>query len=221
MIAALAPRDGRLAEPLRRGVAAPTGEELAGWRELPRGADVLAGQGARPADARAVEEFYLRTLAEPALDVNGFASGSPEQQKTVLPVEAVANLSLRLAPGQDVEASGAELERLLVAAAPAGASVTVERMSAAAPGLVAPEAKAIQLGLDAFERALGVRPALVRSGGTIPILPALAGRGIPAILTGFGLPDSNIHAPNERLLAEYLPLGTAAARELFRALGRL
>jgi acetylornithine deacetylase/succinyl-diaminopimelate desuccinylase-like protein len=221
MITALVARDGRLAEPLRRGAAAPTAEELAGWSELPAGADELADQGARPADARAAEEFYLRTLAEPALDVNGFASGSPELQKTVLPVEAVANLSLRLAPGQSVEATAAELERLLVAAAPAGASVTVERLSAAPPARVAPDARAIQLGLDAFERALGVRPALVRSGGTIPLLPALVDRGIPTILTGFGLPDSNIHAPNERLLADYLPLGTAAARELFRALGAL
>jgi Peptidase dimerisation domain. len=41
----------------------------------------------------------VRTFAEPALDVNGIASGSPVLQKTVLPVEAIANLSIRLAPG--------------------------------------------------------------------------------------------------------------------------
>jgi acetylornithine deacetylase/succinyl-diaminopimelate desuccinylase-like protein len=221
MITALVAGDGRLAEPLRRGAAAPTEEELARWRELPAGADELAGRGARPADARAAEEFYLRTLAEPALDVNGFASGSPELQKTVLPVEAVANLSLRLAPGQDVEATAAALERLLAGVAPTGASVTVERLSASPPGLVDADAKAIHLGLDAFERVLGVRPVLVRSGGTIPILPALGEQGIPTILTGFGLPDSNVHAPNERLLADYLQLGTAAAAALFRALGGL
>ena len=105
-------RDGRLAEPLRAGHrAAPTEAELAGWRELPSGADELAEQGARPADPRAAEEFYLRTFAEPALDVNGFESGSPHLQKTVLPVEAVANISLRLAPGQRVEEIAPEFER--------------------------------------------------------------------------------------------------------------
>jgi hypothetical protein len=62
-----------------------------------------------------------------------------------------------------------------------------------------------------------VRPALVRSGGTLPIVPALAEKGIPTVLTGFGLPDSNIHSPNERLIAEYVPVGIAAARELFLA----
>ena len=221
MITALVARDGRLAEPLRQGIVPPTAEELAGWRELPAGAEELSEQGARPADPRAAEEFYLRTFAEPALDVNGFESGSPHLQKTVLPVEAVANLSIRLAPGQEVGVIAAELERLLHEAAPAGARVEVEQLSSAPPGLVAPDAKAIQLGLDAFERALGVRPALIRTGGTLPIVPALAGKGIPTIITGFGLPDSNIHSPNERLLAEYLPLGTAAARELFLALAAL
>ena len=89
------------------------------------------------------------------------------------------------------------------------------------PGLVPPGSAAIQLGLDAFERALGRRPALIRSGGTLPIVPALADKGIPTVITGFGLPDSQIHSPNERLVAEYVPLGIAAARELFLAFAEL
>src|SRR5262249_30561321 len=82
-------------------------------------------------------------------------------------------------------------------------------------------AKAIQLGLDAFERAVGTRPALIRSGGTLPIVPALTEKGIPTVITGFGLPDSNIHSPNERLLAEHVPLATAAARELLLSFAAL
>src|SRR5262249_1122423 len=81
-------RDGRLAEPLRKGLAPPTEEELAGWALLPDGLGELATQGAAPADPRAAEEFYLRTFGEPALDVNGIEAGSPHLQKTVLPVEA-------------------------------------------------------------------------------------------------------------------------------------
>jgi hypothetical protein len=61
----------------------------------------------------------------------------------------------------------------------------------------------------------------VRSGGTLPIVPALADKGNPAIISGFGLPDSNVHSPNERLLAENMPRGIAAARELFRAFAAL
>jgi acetylornithine deacetylase/succinyl-diaminopimelate desuccinylase-like protein len=172
-------------------------------------------------DAGAADEYYVRTWAEPTLEVNGFFGGEPVLQKTVLPVEAQANVSIRLAPGQDPDTIAAAFEALVREAAPAGADVDVDRWSSAEPGLVPPDAKAIQLGLDAFERAVGVRPLLVRTGGTLPIVPALASRGIPTIITGFALPDSNIHSPNERIPADHLPLGIAAARELFVAFGDL
>src|SRR5213078_4594807 len=87
--------------------------------------------------------------------------------------------------------------------------------AASPPGLVSRDAKAVQLGLEAFERAMGVRPLLIRSGGTLPIVPALADKGIDTIVTGFAVPDSNIHSPNERILVEYVPLGARAATELY------
>ena len=214
---ALIAHDGTLAEPLRKGTAAPTADELVGWGLLPDGVDELAEQGARAKDDRAAVDFYLRTFAEPALDVNGIASGSPHLQKTVLPVEAVANVSIRLAPGQKVEEIAPEVERMLREAAPAGAELEIELWSSSRPGLVPPDAKAVRLGLDAFERVLGKRPALIRTGGSLPIVPALADKGIPTVITGFGLPDSQIHSPNERLVAEYVPQGIAAARELLLA----
>jgi len=220
-LSALLARDGRLAEPLRKGIAPPTEDELSGWRELPAGSDELADQGARPMDPRAADEFYVRTFAEPAVDVNGIETGSPHLQKTVLPVEAVANLSIRLAPGQHPDEIAPVVERLLREAAPEGADVEVELWSWSPPGLVPPDSPAIELGRNAFERVLGVRPALIRSGGTLPIVPALADKGIPTVVTGFGLPDSQVHSPNERLLVEYVPLGIAAAREIFREFARL
>ena len=213
--------DGTLAEPLRKGIAAPTDEELAGWSELPPGTDELSDQGARPKDPKAASDFYRRTFAEPALDVNGIQTGSPILQKTVLPVQAIANVSIRLAPGQKVEEIAPEVERILRDAAPAGAELTVDLWSSSPPGLVPPDAKAVQLGLEAFEKALGRRPALIRSGGTLPIVPALTDKGIPTVITGFGLPDSQVHSPNERLVADYVPLGIASARELYLAFAAL
>jgi acetylornithine deacetylase/succinyl-diaminopimelate desuccinylase-like protein len=218
--AVIAP-DGLLAEPMRQGVTAPSDEELAGWRLLPTGAEELAEQGARPSDARAGEDFYIRTFAEPSLDVNGIETGSPRLQKTVIPIEAIANVSIRLAPGQRVEEIAPAFERIVRDAAPSGAELTVDLISSAPPGLVAPDARAIQLGLEAFERAVGTRPALIRTGGTLPIVPALANRGIPTIITGFSLPDANIHSPNERLLVDYVSLGTAAARALLEEFASL
>src|SRR5215475_15544918 len=56
----------------------------------------------------------------------------------------------------------------------------------------------LQGDLPAFYRVVGTRPVLVRSGGSLPIAPALEARGIPFVITGFDVPDGNVHAPNER-----------------------
>jgi acetylornithine deacetylase/succinyl-diaminopimelate desuccinylase-like protein len=217
----LAGPDGRLPEALRRGVVPPSGQESADWSSQQAGAEVLSDQGARPMDAGAADEFYVRTWAEPSVDVNGVEGGSPQLQKTVIPVGAEANVSIRLAAGQKVEEIAPEFERLLRESAPAGADVEVDLLAAGSPGLIPPDSAAIRLGQDAFERALGVRPLLLRSGGTLPIVPALVARGIPTIVTGFDLPEGNLHSPNERLLVEHVPLGVAAAQELFRGLASL
>jgi acetylornithine deacetylase/succinyl-diaminopimelate desuccinylase-like protein len=220
-LAGVSPRDGMLPEPLRVGLVEPSASELADWRALQPGGEVLAGQQARPADGRAAEELYRRTWAEPAVDVHGVASGSPQLQSTIVPSVAEANVSIRLAPGQEVERIAAVFERLLRESAPAGASVELTRLAASPPGFIDPGSPVVRLGLEAFERALGVRPLLVRGGGTLPIVPALAAKKIPTILTGFDLPEGNAHAPNERLSLELIPLGIAAARELFVTLAQL
>jgi len=217
----LAGPDGRLPEPLRKGVIPPTEQELADWSSQTPGGDVLSGQGARPMDDRAAEQFYVRTWAEPAVDVNGVEGGSPQLQKTVIPATAEANLSIRLAAGQKVEEIVPEVERLLRESAPEGTEVEVDLWAATEPGLVSPGSPAIRLGQDAFERALGARPLLLRSGGSLPVVPALAERAIPTIVTGFDLPEGNLHSPNERLLVEHITLGVAAAQELFGGLAGL
>ncbi|MFL5922245.1 MAG: M20/M25/M40 family metallo-hydrolase [Gaiellaceae bacterium] len=221
ILSAVQARDGRLPEPLRAGLVPPSDEERAAWEELVPGAQMLADAEARPVDPRAAEEFYLRTTAEPSLEVNGIHGGSPMLQKTVLPVQAEANVSIRLAPGQDVDQLAAAVERLLRGAVPEGAALDATRLSSAPAGLVPPDTPAVQLAQDAFEHTMGRRPLLVRSGGTLPIVPALVDKGIPTIVTGFATPESNIHSPNERLLAEYMPLGIQTAKELFRRLAAL
>jgi acetylornithine deacetylase/succinyl-diaminopimelate desuccinylase-like protein len=206
---------------LRVGVIQPTEEERNSWDELDSGEAVLAEEGARPADEAAAAEFYLRTLAGPAVDVHGIAVGEPHLQKTVLPVSAEANVSIRLAPGQEVEEIDAVFQRRLREATPAGADLEIKQWASGPAGLIPPDSPAVRLAQDAFERVLGRRPLLVRSGGTLPIVPTLADKGIPTIITGFSLPGANMHSPNERLLVRYLPLGVATARETLVAFGNL
>jgi len=218
--AVLAGPDGLLPDPLRQGIAPPTAEELDAWSKLPSGAEAISDAGAKPLDAKAAEEFYVRTWAEPSTDVNGIVGGKPGVRNTTLSVEASAELSIRLAPGQDAETVGDAAAALLVGAAPPGAEVKIV-VSGSNPGLVRADAPAIQLALDAFEHALGKRPLLTRVGGSIPLMPALTEKGVDTILSGFALPESNIHSPNERFFVPYFAAGIDTVAALFTALGRL
>jgi len=206
--------NGLLPEPLRVGITAPTPEELESWEALPSGEDELSSQGARPLDPNAAEQFNIRTLAEPSADVNGIIGGKPGLRNTTLSVHASGEITVRLAPGQDVQTIGKAVEKLMRDAAPPGADVDI-KWAGAPPGLMHPDSPAIQLGLKAFERVLGVKPLLVRSGGTLPIVPALADRGIATVLTGFALPESNVHSPNEKFLVRYFEQGVDTAAAMY------
>jgi acetylornithine deacetylase/succinyl-diaminopimelate desuccinylase-like protein len=218
--AVLARSNGLLPEPLRAGIAAPTAEELSSWSALPPGAEELSSQGAQPLDLDAAAQFYVRTFAEPSADVTGFLGGKPGLRNTTLSVKAAGQVTIRLAPGQDFHTIGTTAEKLMRDAAPDGAEVEIA-WEGAPPGLMRPDSPAIQLGLDAFEETLGVRPLLVRAGGTLPIVPALADKGIPTVLTGFGLPESNVHSPNERFLVRYFEAGVNTAAALYTKFGEL
>jgi acetylornithine deacetylase/succinyl-diaminopimelate desuccinylase-like protein len=218
MLAEVAPDEAGRARPeLAAGVAAVTPEERASWGRLPPGDEAIASVGAVEVAPGAGEEFYERTGAATTVEVNMVEVGEP---RTIVPATARAHVSARLAPGQRAAQVGAELERLLRAAAPEGAEVSIE-MDLADPALFDPAHPALQLAAGAIERACGTAPALVRLGGTLPLLAVLAERGMPAIVSGFALPDDAFHAPNESFRLESLRLGEAAARELYRTLSEL
>jgi acetylornithine deacetylase/succinyl-diaminopimelate desuccinylase-like protein len=220
-LAALLPRDGRLPAPLRASLE-PVDPRIASvWHELTPGPEAIARAGAVPYDEAAEREFYLRTTAEPSVDVNGILGGKPGLTNTTVPVVATANFTVRLGPGQRVDEIDEAVRALLHESAPRGAQLELTPTTGAPPAAVDPDAPALRLAEDAFERVLGVRPRLVPVGGTMPILATLVSRGTPVVLTGFATNDSNIHSPNERLPLENLDLGRRAARELLLAFGAL
>jgi acetylornithine deacetylase/succinyl-diaminopimelate desuccinylase-like protein len=209
--------DGRVREELRAGVAPPSDSEHESWALLPSGAAMLAEAGAVEVTPGAADEFWERTGAEPAVDVNMVAGGEP---RTVIPSVAHAQVSVRLAPGQSAAEIGAELERLLRVAAPEGAEVSID-LDLSDPALFDAREPALQLAAAAFERACGTPPAFVRLGGTLPLLAVLAEQGMPTIVSGFALGADAFHAPNESYRLESLRLGELTARELYRSLADL
>ena len=210
--------DGNLREELRVGIAPVADAERASWQGLPSGDEALAAAGARPAYPGAGAQYNERNGSEPAVDVDQIVAGDA---RTVIPAVARATVSIRLAPGQDPDAMGAELLRLLRAGLPEGAELEVVSSHSAQPALFGVDTPAIALAADAIERACGVRPVFARSGGSIPIVADFAAKGIPAIVTGFTLPDDPIHAPDESIWLRGLELGYRSGRELLTGLAAL
>ncbi len=132
---------------------------------------------------------------------------------------ATADLSVRLVGDQRSEEIARNLEELLRGALPDGAELifSAER---AEPSSFDPESPVLQAARRALAKATGREPALVRSGGTLPILAAFAERGIPAIVSGFSLPDDGLHAPDESYRLVALEQGQKAARGALRGAGR-
>lgn len=218
---AIRPRDGRLPEALYAGLAPPTADEIAAWEELPPGGGALEEAGLNPADAEAAAAFYRRTFAEPSLDVHALQSGHADLVATVIPAEASATLSLRVAPGQVADELAGELDDLLRSAVPDGATLMIADLGRAGSTRIDPAEPALVAASDGIERAVGVRPACIHSGGSIPVVATLAALGVPTALGGFALPTDAIHSPDEHLRVEHLELGVRAAMEILIELGGL
>lgn len=209
--------DGVLRDELRVGILPPKRAEVQSWARLTPGEQALAEVGGRPLGEHAGRDYYMRNGADASLDVNELRGGEP---RTVVPATAAATLTQRLAPGQDPQQIAAALERLLRGALPPGAELTIDA-HLGKPALFDVEEPVLQLAAQALQKACGVPPVFLRSGGSIPIVAEMAARGYPVIVGGFGLPDDAIHAPNESYRLRSLELGEASARELYLALGEL
>lgn len=210
ILSAVLPRDnGRLPDELRAGVLPLPRDIVDRLPELLTPEQYLGGEGSHPADPLVADDMYQRLWSEPSLDVNGVVAGEPRITHMVIPCVAEASLSLRLGPGQDPVVIAAAVERLLREAVPAGAELELVHRGSAPPALLPDAGLILEVARDAFAEVIGTPPLTVRAGGSLPLLAVFGDLGIPTVMTGMDLPEGNIHAPNERLWLEHLPLGTA------------
>ncbi|MGH7857651.1 MAG: peptidase dimerization domain-containing protein, partial [Candidatus Binatia bacterium] len=157
---------------------------------------------------------------EPTFECNEIRAGDP---RTVIPAQAAAYFSIRLAPGQRWKQVLDEAKRLMLEAAPEGAEVSFDITGGAGVDAAGfdPETPVLRAGRRAFERAFGQPPLLMRIGGTVPVLDTLKKKGIDTIFTGFAGPGDRIHAPNESYALASLEQGRVAARALYEELSSL
>ncbi len=159
------------------------------------------------APALAGEEGYTtveRVSVRPTLDLHGLWGGyTGPGHKSVIPARAGAKFSMRLVPDQEPDEIADLVIAHLRATAPPTVTLTVRVLGKARPVLVDPREPAIQAMAEAFQQGFGAPPIYMRAGGSIPVARDLQEiLDAPLVLMGFGLPDDNTHAPNERL---YLP----------------
>ena len=177
-------------------------EERAELARLPVDDDFYLKQTGVPAlRGEAGYAAIERVGARPTLEVNGLLSGfTGEGQKTVLPAKAMAKISMRLAPDQDHEEVHQQLRRYLEMHAPPTVRWEVIKMSGSPASVSDLHIPAVTALSRALEAVWGKRPVFRREGGSVPVVAQMKEiLGVESVLTGFGLPDDNLHAPNEKI----------------------
>ena len=141
------------------------------------------------------------TGARPTLDVNGLLSGfTGEGSKTIIPAWAMAKISMRLVPNQDPKEVHQQLQRYLEEKAPKDIHWELTAMAGSSASISDRNNFGVRAMSKALETVWGVRPYFRREGGSIPVVRDMQNLlGIESVISGFGLPDDNIHAPNEKM----------------------
>lgn len=184
-------------------VIKPTTLEMETWKRLPFDqAKFLSHEIGAPALTGDTRFSVLhRLFARPTLDTNGINGGfAGAGFKTIIPAVASAKVSMRIVPDMQPDEIGAAFKSFVESLAPPCVKVDVNVMSGS-PGMVVSTDNAfMRAAAEALQQTYGTKPLYVRDGASIPIASTFQEvLKLPVILTGFVLPDCNMHAPNESL----------------------
>jgi acetylornithine deacetylase/succinyl-diaminopimelate desuccinylase-like protein len=189
----------------------PSAEELAAWQSLPFDEEQyrIHEVGSRQLVGEAGYSVMERTWARPTLDVHGIPGGFiGAGAKTVIPAKAVAKVSMRLVPGMTPTKAFSQYKDFVEKIAPAGVDVSVRLIHSGDPCLIPVDNPYIKAATQALQQVWGKETVFIRSGGSIPIVGDFDRHlGLPSVMMGFGLPDDNIHAPNEKFNLKNFALG--------------
>ena len=216
--------DGKIHVPgLYAPVRPPTRAERAAWRKLPfKEADFLK----RRVQARALTGLKSHPVLErlwalPTFEIHGITGGfTGTGAKTVIPAEATAKVSLRLVPAQKLATVQKQLAAAVKKLAPRYVDARVRFLHGSDPAQIKLDHPVFGLLDQAFKETVGRGTVPARAGGSIPVVPALAKGGAPILLTGIGLPDDRLHAPDEKLDVEQLWDGIKVFRRFYELLGQ-
>ncbi len=183
-------------------VRKPTTEELKFWNEdmLHINGLLLEEMGVSQFTGEAEYSPMERIWARPTLEVHGIIGGfTGEGAKMVIPAVSKAKISLRLPPDVKSEEAFMLFERRVKELAPAGVEVRVDKIHGGEGVMVMPDSPPMQAAAAALKEYFGKEPIFIREGGSIPVAALFHEvLNVPVVMMGFGLPDDNLHSPNEK-----------------------
>ena len=183
-------------------VQKPSEAELKAWKALPFDEEEYreAEVGSTELVGESGYSVLERTWARPTLDVHGMPGGFiGAGAKTVIPAKAVAKVSMRLVPDMTPAESFSSYKAYVESIVPAGVTVQVRMIHSGDPIVISTGNRFVAAATEAMHTVFAQETVFVRGGGSIPIVgDFIRELGIPTILMGFGLPDDNLHAPNEK-----------------------
>ncbi len=215
--------DGRIQVPgFYTAVKRPSKAELAGWKKLPFSETDFLNKRVQAKGLVGIKKYSVleRLWALPTLEIHGILGGfTGAGAKTVIPAEATAKISMRLVPNQKLKTVERQLAAAVKRFAPKHITASVRFLHGADPAQIKVDHPAFKLLSQAFQQVTGRGTVFARAGGSIPVVPALASAGAPVILTGIGLPDDRLHAPNEKLDLKQLWDGIEIFRRFYELFG--
>jgi len=203
IIAQLKDADGRILIPhFAEELQAPTEDELKAWKSLPFDEEHYRQTEVGSIALTGEPGFSVleQTWARPTLEVHGMPGGFiGTGAKTVIPAKAVAKVSMRLVPDMTPQKSFERFKEYVLSLTPKGVTVEVRLIHSGDPIVISTENPYVRAATDAMRAVFGKDTVFVRSGGSIPIVGDFERHlKIPTLMMGFGLPDDNLHAPNEK-----------------------
>jgi acetylornithine deacetylase/succinyl-diaminopimelate desuccinylase-like protein len=215
--------DGRINVPGLYGpVRRPSKAELESWRKLPFNEREFLKKRVRARALTGIKKYSVleRLWALPTFEIHGILGGfQGAGAKTVIPAEATAKVSLRLVANQKLKTVERQLAAAVKKLAPKHVDTQVKFLHGADPAVIKAKGTAFALLDQAFKEVVGHGTVLARAGGSIPVVPALGLKGAPVILTGIGLPDDRLHAPDEKLDLQQLWDGIEVFRRFYELMG--
>jgi acetylornithine deacetylase/succinyl-diaminopimelate desuccinylase-like protein len=205
-------------------VKAPDSAELKNWKRLPfdeehyRKTEV----GSRNLTGEPGFSVLERTWARPSLDVHGMPGGFiGVGAKTVIPAKAAAKISMRLVPDMTPEKAFAQYKSYVETLTPAGITLDVRLIHSGEAIVIGTDNPYIQAATRALKQIWKKDTVFIRSGGSIPIVGDFERHlKIPSVMMGFGLPDDNLHAPNEKFHIANFHRGIESVIAFFEELGK-